>query len=169
MKLLQVLRLCERTVLVTILIGMVGIYFMGVVTREIGGTFASQFAWVDEAARLLNLFLVFLAMGLALERGKQVHIDVLHRHLPPRVLWGLRKVIDAVGVAFSIYLVWLGLTLVEFVLNTNQTSPTLGLPMGYIYMAPVVGFGLLALRFALSLVGLLDRHPDYSQEPGEAH
>ena len=29
--------------------------------------------------------------------------------------------------------------------------------MGWIYAAPVVGFGLLALRFGLSLCGVIDR------------
>jgi TRAP-type C4-dicarboxylate transport system permease small subunit len=136
---------------------MVVLFFGSVVTREIGGTFASRFAWVEEAVRLMNLFLVFLALGLALERGKHVGIDTLRAHLPARVQWWLMKLIDAVGFAFSLYLVWLGLVLVRFVLKSNQVSPTLQIPMGWIYMAPVVGFGLLALRYALSFLGVIDR------------
>jgi TRAP-type C4-dicarboxylate transport system permease small subunit len=43
------------------------------------------------------------------------------------------------------------------VLATGQKSPTLGLPMGWIYAAPVIGFSLLGLRFALSFFGRIDR------------
>jgi TRAP-type C4-dicarboxylate transport system permease small subunit len=157
MKALNALRLVERSILVILFLTMVALYFSGVVTREIGGTFASQFAWVEEAVRLMNLFLIFLALGLALERGKHVGIDTLRNRLPEGAQRAVVRVIDAVGCLFSLYLVWLGISLVQFVLMTGQTSPTLRIPMGLIYLAPVLGFGLLALRYALSLFGVIDR------------
>ncbi|WP_299555962.1 TRAP transporter small permease [uncultured Tateyamaria sp.] len=52
---------------------------------------------------------------------------------------------------------WLGYHLSSFVLGTGQTSPTLGIPTGYVYLAPVIGFALLGLRFALSFIGAIDR------------
>lgn len=154
---LKTLRLIERSVLVFLFLAMVTLYFTGVVTREIGGTFASQFAWIEEAVRLMNLFLVFLALGLALERGKHVGIDTLRNRLPARAQRGVIRIVDAAGCLFSLYLVWLGVRLVRFVLMTGQVSPTLNIPMGWIYMAPVVGFGLLALRYGLSFFGVIDR------------
>ena len=45
----------------------------------------------------------------------------------------------------------------RFVLNTGQSSPTLGVPIGLVYLAPVIGFLLLALRYGLSLFGVIDR------------
>ena len=157
MKALETLRLVERSVLVLLFLAMVILYFTSVVTREIGGTFASQFAWIEEAVRLMNLFLVFLALGLALERGKHISIDILQERLPVHLRVWLGRVIDAAGVVFSLYLAWLAVTLVRFVLSTNQVSPTLQIPMGWIYTAPVIGFSLLALRYALSLFGVIDR------------
>lgn len=171
MKALNALRLVERSLLVILFLTMVALYFTSVVTREIGGTFASQFAWIEEAVRLMNLFLVFLALGLALERGKHVSIDILQGRLSPGAQRHVRRVIDAVGLVFSLYLVWLGVALVQFVLMTNQKSPTLQIPMGWIYMAPVLGFGLLGLRYALSLFGVVDRSPERNPErptPAEA-
>lgn len=157
MKALHVIRTAERWTLVFIFLTMVVLFFTGVVTREMGGTLASRFAWVEEAVRVLNLFLVFLALGLALERGKHVGIPTLRNLLPARARWFVLKLTDAAGLIFSIYLAWLGVALVQFVLQTNQVSPTLGIPTGIIYVAPVIGFALLALRYALSLVGALDR------------
>ena len=66
MQLLNLLRKIERSVLVALFLIMVLLYTGSVVTREIGGTFASRFAWIEEAVRMMNLFLVFLALGLAL-------------------------------------------------------------------------------------------------------
>ncbi len=162
MLVLTLLRRIERTVLVVLFLAMVTLYFSSVVAREIGGNVATSFAWVEEAVRLMNIFLVFLALGLALERGKHVAIRNLHARLPALVLRLLRGLIDLIGLLFCAYLAWLGLTMVQFVLKMGQTSPTLGIPMGWIYMAPVLGFALLALRYGLSLFGLYDRYTDTS-------
>lgn len=157
MKLLTYLRLAERTFLVTLFLGMVILFFSNVVVREIGGSLASKIAWIEEAVRTMNVFLVFIALGLTLEKGRHVGIDTLRNKFPAPLRSGVLKVIDAMGFAFSIYLSWLGIKLVQFVLMTGQRSPTLDVPMGWIYAAPVVGFGLLALRFSLSFFGYIDR------------
>ncbi|TQS70033.1 TRAP transporter small permease [Rhodobacteraceae bacterium] len=163
MKLLNALRSVERAVLVALFLIMVFLYTGSVVTREIGGSLASRFAWIEEAVRIMNLFLVFLALGLALERGKHVGITNLRARLPAPLLAILLKFIDLVGLCMSVYLAWLALDLVQFVLKSGQKSPTLGVPMGVIYLAPVVGFLLLGLRYMLSLLGVIDRYQDYPQ------
>lgn len=158
MKLLNALRTVERTVLVALFLIMVFLYTGSVVTREIGGTFASRFAWIEEAVRIMNLFLVFLALGLALERGKHVGITNLREHIPAPARALLLKFIDLVGLCMSLYVAWLALDLVQFVLKSGQKSPTLKIPMGFIYFAPVIGFLLLGLRYGLSLIGAIDRY-----------
>lgn len=154
---MQYLRRVERVFLVSVFLSMVALFTLNVVAREIGGTFASQFAWVDEAVRLMNIFLVFGALGLALERGRHVGIDTIRDALPHGAKITLRKVIDAVGCIFSAYMAYLAYQLVVFVLGTGQTSPTLDVPIGWLYMAPVIGFGLLSLRYFLSLISAIDR------------
>lgn len=154
---LNILRLVERSVLVVTFLTMVALYFTSVIVREIGGQAASSFAWIEEAVRMLNLFMVFLGLGLALERGRHVGIRNLRDKLPHGVRRMLLKVTDIAGLVFALYIAWLGLGLAQFVLGTGQRSPTLGVPMGVIYMAPVVGFALLALRYGLSLLGVIDR------------
>lgn len=163
MQALNLLRTVERTVLIALFLIMVFLYTGSVVTREIGGTFASRFAWIEEAVRIMNLFLVFLALGLALERGKHVGITNLRDRLPSPALKALLKLIDFVGLCMSLYVAWLALDLVQFVLKSGQKSPTLGVPMGVIYLAPVVGFVLLGLRYGLSLLGLIDRYREAAE------
>ncbi len=154
---MKYIRLAERTTLVTLFLTMTALFFFSVVAREIGGTFASKFAWIEEAVRLMNTALVFLALGLALERGRHVGIDTLRDRLPPVIRRPLLKLIDAVGCMFCLYLAWLGYGLASFVISTGQRSPTLDIQIGYVYIAPVAGFALLALRYALSFCGLIDR------------
>lgn len=167
MKLMSYIRLAERAFLVTLFLAMVVLFFGNVVAREIGGTFASKFAWIEEAVRFMNVFLVFIALGLALEKGRHVGIDTLRNRLPAGIRNVLLKIIDGTGFFFSIYLAWLGTGLVKFVLMTGQRSPTLDIPIGWVYSAPVIGFGLLALRFALSFFGVIDRFNTH-ETPTEA-
>lgn len=157
---LNTLRLVERSVLVVIFLTMVTLYFVGVIARELGGQTASSFAWIEEAVRMLNLFLVFLGLGLALERGRHVGIRNMRDKLPEPLRRVLLKTTDLAGLFFALYIVWLGFGLVQFVLRSGQVSPTLGVPMGLIYLAPVAGFVLLALRYGLSLIGVIDRFSD---------
>lgn len=165
MKILDALRLVERVFLVTVFLTMVTLFAFSVLVRELGGTLASDFAWIEEAVRLMNLFLVFCALGLALERGRHVGVDTLRNRLPDNVRVNALKLIDFVGFCFAVYLVFLGIRMVGFVLATGQRSPTLDIPMGLIYLAPVIGFGLLALRFSLSFFGVIDRFEKSEAEP----
>ncbi|MFV0490261.1 MAG: TRAP transporter small permease [Pseudorhodobacter sp.] len=154
---LNLIRSAEKFCLVSLFLTMAVLFSFSVVAREIGGSFASQFAWIEEAVRLMNTFLVFLALGLALERGRHVGITTLRDRLPAALCRPLLKLIDLTGLAFSLYLAWLSFGLAEFVLNTGQRSPTLNIPMGYVYIGPIIGFALLGLRYALSFLGMIDR------------
>lgn len=142
---------------------MVTLFTLNVVGREIGGDVASSFTWIEEAVRLLNIFLVFGALGLALERGRHVGIDTMRRKLGQAQQKGVEKMIDVVGCATSLYFAWLAFGLTKFVLQSGQRSPTLDIPIGWVYAAPIVGFCLLALRYALSFFGVIDR---FSLSPG---
>lgn len=167
MKALSALRIVERVAIVAIFLTMVALYFVNVMSRQVGGTFATSFAWVEEAVRLMSLFLVFLAIGLALERGRHVGVHTWR----DRIAWNtgvpVRRLIDAVGLVFSLYLAWLGYRMTEFVYSTGQTSPTLNVPVFWIYLAPAIGFLLLALRYGLSLIGVIDRYS--GQDGGGEH
>lgn len=155
---MQYLNRLERFILVSIFLSMVALFTLNVIAREFGGTLASQLSWIDEAVRLMNIFLVFIALGRALEKGRHVGIDTLKEMLPPSIRNPLRKVIDAVGFLFSAYMTYLAYLLVVFVFNTGQRSPTLDIPVGWLYIAPILGFGLLSLRYFLSLISAIDRY-----------
>lgn len=164
MKALSVLRTIERALIVTIFLVMVALYFINVVARQFGGSFASDLAWIEEGVRTLNLFLVFLAIGLALEYGRHVGVHTWRDRIAGATGLPVRKLIDAIGFLFSLYLLWLGWRMTAFVYSMGQKSATLDIPIFWIYLAPAIGFGLLALRYFLSLIGVIDR---FSNEAAE--
>ncbi len=167
LNLLSILRSLERTCLVAVFLTMVALFFVNIVVRTVAPQFASDLAWVEEVVRLLNLFLVFGGLGLALERGRHVSIDTLSDTLPQPLRKTLYRLIDGIGLLVSLYMAYLSWKLVVFVLATGQRSPTLDIAMGWIYAAPLAGFLLLALRYLLSLSGITDRRtvPDATSIP----
>ncbi|WBU62038.1 TRAP transporter small permease [Paracoccus albus] len=151
------LRRIERFVIVALFLGMVALFFANVVIREVFPAYASQMAWSEEAVRRANTVMVFLSLGLTLEAGRHIAVDTFRDRLPSALRMPLLKLIDITGLVFSLYMSWLAWGLSMFVLGTGQRSPTLGVEIGWLYLAPMVGFLLLAMRYALSLTGRLDR------------
>src|SRR5690606_31995947 len=75
-RLADVLGTVERYVTAALVIVMTALYALNVAVRFLAPTYASAFAWIDEAARYMLVWAVFLAAGLTLEVGRHVSVDV---------------------------------------------------------------------------------------------
>ncbi len=155
---LATIRICERVLIVAILLTMTVLYSFNVMVREIAPQYSGDIAWIDIATRMLMVWNVFLALGLALERGRHVAVTTVFELLPDRIREAVRHLINVTGLSFSLYLAWLGVEMTQFVLRMGQVEPTLGIPMFLVYVAPSLGFLLMALRFGIELMGGADRH-----------
>ena len=124
--------------------------------RSLLPQYASTFAWVDEGARYMMVWIVFLAAGVALETGRHVLIDLLWHRWSEGFRRAAFALIDVVGLIFSIYMAVLAVQLTQFIAKTGQISPTLGVPAYILYVAPVVGFASLAFLYALRLFSIRD-------------
>ncbi len=164
---LQILRRVERAALAALFLSMVGLYFLNIAVRTIGSDYATKLFWIDEAVRLLMLFLVFLALGLALEQGRHVGVFTWRDRIAARTRLPLRRLIDATGLVLSAWMAWLALRMTLFVTGSGQIIPSLGISAGWLYVAPIIGCAALALRFALSLAGRIDRFTPQMHEAGE--
>lgn len=159
-------RLEGLVVTLTFLI-MVALFAVNVAARSFFPTVSTQLFWIDEVVRLLMLYLVFLSCGLALQQGRHVGVYAWRERIAARTHLPLRTIIDVVGTVFCLYLAWLSYKTFSFVLGSKQIIPSLGLSASWLYIAPTAGFVLMAIRFAASLFGLIDRYSPQMQEAGE--
>lgn len=164
---LALLRRLESAAVAVLMILMAVTYAFNVAVRELAAAHAARFAWIEEACLFALAWVVFLGLGLALERGRHIAMTSLLERLAPGVRRPIKLVIDLTGLAFSLYIAWLALEITLFVLNSGQASPTLDVSMAWLYGAMPVGFLLLGLRYALELAHAEGRLA--ARAPGEGH
>ncbi len=152
----DVLGVAERYGAAAILIVMTFLYGFNVLVRALAPFYASEFAWIDEAARYMLVWVVFLAAGITLEVGRQVSVDVIRGRLRARHERLLFALIDVVGFVFCLGAALIAVQLTRFVMSTGQMSPTLGISTYVLYVAPAFGFASMAFRFLLRLLSVRD-------------
>ena len=147
----------ERFIIVFFTVSMIGLYGLNVIVREITPQYASLFAWIDEASRILMVWVVFLSIGIAFDRGRHIAMTTFINSFSNKNFLYFGKIIDLLGFAFSLYCIWLGFKITIFVFNSGQVSPTLNIPMFILYVAPTLGFLLISIRYALSFLNFKNR------------
>jgi C4-dicarboxylate transporter DctQ subunit len=145
------LRGIERGLIAGLMILMAFVYAFNVAVRELASAQAAKFAWIEEACLFALAWVVFLGLGLALERGRHIAMTSLLQRLAPGLRRGIKLAIDLTGLVFSLYIAKIAFDITAFVVRSGQSSPTLEISMGWLYAAMPVGFALLALRYALEM------------------
>jgi C4-dicarboxylate transporter DctQ subunit len=151
------LRVTERTFIALIMIAMSAMYFTNVVIRQISPSLATQMAWIDEATLFALAWLVFIGLGLALERRRHIAMTIFLDGLSRPIAALVHKMINLVGLAFGVFLTKASFDLAVFIWHSGQVSPTLGVSMAGLYAPLPIGFALLSLRYCLELIGTQDR------------
>jgi C4-dicarboxylate transporter DctQ subunit len=148
----------EAFVLGGLMLAMSALYTLNVLVREAAPQYASRIAWIDELCLFGLAWVVFLGLGVTLERRRHIGMTALLQNLAPGTRRGVKFVIDLAGLAFSLYIAHICFTVTLLVLKSGQVSPTLNVSMSWLYGPMPVGFALLGLRYALELFGAADRH-----------
>jgi TRAP-type C4-dicarboxylate transport system permease small subunit len=151
--LLKALHRAEDLVLMLLLGGLVGLAFMQILMRNL---LDAGLPWADPLLRLIVLWLALAGALAATRENKHIRIDLLSRFLPePLAAW-----VDRITAAFTFavcgLLAWHGGRLVWFEYQ-DGTLIAPGIPAWTAELIIPLGFGLMALRFALW--ALLPRRP----------
>ncbi len=145
-------------VVAAVLFAVIGlIVFYEVAMRH---AFLAPTSWVEETARVLQIYGVFLAAAWLVGRREHIRITVLTTYLPPPVqMWLSRLVLLAIGAVAGIS-AWYGVELMQFSIDIGQTTDTtLELPMWLLQGPVVVGLTLIVLQ-ALATVAASFHSPE---------
>lgn len=95
--------------------------------------FSLPIVWADEAQKYLFIWMVMIAAAYGIRKKKHVAADVVLGNVGPRVKAVMEVLIELVSLA----LIVLAPRMIR--VNIATISPTLGIPMGYVYYAMLIG------------------------------
>ena len=120
--------------------------------------FASAPSWTEELARYLQVWMVFLAAPVCLDRGMHLAVDYLTPRLSPARRAAVRRVVLGFIGVWALAMTAASLALLR--IAALQTSPALGVSMVWPYLAVPSGSALLAAVAASRIVGMAEGGDD---------
>ncbi|KHF39447.1 TRAP transporter small permease [Halalkalibacter okhensis] len=126
--------------------------FVQVVLRYV---FNYSLYWSEEVARYLIIWFIFIGSSIAVREKSHATVDLLLVYLPPvfkRILSVLGSVI---AIIFFSFIIQSGIKTIENVVQFNNVTPALGIPMFIPYLAIPVGSALMILRFIQLIIAEL--------------
>lgn len=106
----------------------------------------SPLGWSEELARFCFVWMIFIGSAYLAGRNAHIAVSFIVDRCPPAVA---RWIIRSAAAVFLAAAAVVAVGSMSFVRETaGLLSPGVGLPMGLIYAAPVVGFALITVHMA---------------------
>lgn len=148
-KLVKFLNNVEEKFLVLNLLISTLIVFLNVVLRY---CFDHSLAWVDELARYMFIWLIWLGADFALANRKHLRIDILSSRLQGAARKYLELLVITLWFAFCLFLGIQGTKLVMTVVEQEQMSTVMNVSMGWAYLCiPLSGY-FMAIRLFFDFI-----------------
>ena len=126
--------------------------FANVVTRYV---LMYSIIWSEEVARFAFIWLIFIGTAVAIKRKAHFQLSLFDLHEGSLAKRGTQALGMLAVLTLSIVLVSQGMTLVGSTMR--QSSPNIGIPMGYAYAAIPLSGVLILVFLGLDLIGSLLR------------
>lgn len=128
------------------------IVFMNVVLRYV---FSASLSWVDEAARYMFIWLIWIGADYTLANRKHLRIDIISSKLNGKLRIALELFVLTAWCGFCIFLGYQGTKLVRVVVEQQQLSTAMQISMGWAYLCIPLSGIFMALRLVLDIINLL--------------
>ncbi|MFE3836355.1 TRAP transporter small permease [Pseudogemmobacter sonorensis] len=112
----------------------------------------ASLSWSEELSRYFFIWATYLGIAYAVRQEAHIRVTMLTDIMPPRGRLMMRILTHVIFGAFAAYVMYQGWFMVERTFRFGQKSASLGIPMGYVYLAPLTGFALVVLRLAQRVV-----------------
>jgi len=133
----------EEIMLCVLLAAIVVIMLYQIVRRYV---FNSSLSWSEEFCRYCFIWFMFVAFSYSIRLKTDLRVDAVLGLLPA----GVRRAVDffdlLVSLVVTVFLFYNSFGTVAYMMKTGETSSGLHLPMYYVYLSMVVGFGLASIR-----------------------
>lgn len=111
--------------------------------------------WAEELVRYEIIWMVFLGGSVAARQGLHIGVDIIVKFAPPAMRRAVVLMINAIAIAFCVFIVYFGTELVMLTRMFGQVTPALQIPMWLVQLAIPVGSALMGIRFTQHFIRAL--------------
>lgn len=106
----------------------------------------NSLSWSEELARYLFIWMIYIGISYGVKLDKHICVDAVYTFMPKGIKRGYAIVAYILFLIFAVSIIYYGILVVGMQITSGQVSPAMGLPMQYVYVAPVVGMALTVIR-----------------------
>ena len=139
----------EPILLVVFSIAMTAIVFVQVVMRYV---FNSAFAWAEEIARYLFIWIIYLGISYSCRTRRHVRVMFVVNRMPETVRRAVILLGDVLFLVYCFFIVVYGVRLNINTFNLRQYAMSLRISLVFVYLSVVVGALLSAIRLIQNIV-----------------
>ena len=139
-------------------LGLIGVVLLQVLARFI---LPQAPVWTEELARVLFIYSISFATGLAVREGAYVSVDLIRKVLSPSFQLYVEIFIKIIITSFMMLISYYAIDFVK--IGNFQTSPALQIRTFYFYIAILIGPLFIAIYYLVSLAQLIASHK-YKEE-----
>ena len=130
--------------LVILLIMISCVQLIQVICRNV--PFIDSLKWSEEFCRFCWIWTVFLSLPYTIRKGNMLRVSVLVDLFPKTVRSVFGILVEMVVTASMLLLGWHSISVVQGIVASGETSPSMLWPMWVVYSVLLIGFFLGAVR-----------------------
>ena len=111
----------------------------------------NSLSWSEELARYMFVWLIYISISYGAQSIKHIKIDAAMALFPAKWRRWVLIIGDVLFLGFCLFICWTAWGIIGRQLKLEQNSPAMQMPMWILYAAPMVGFGLTAIREAQTI------------------
>ena len=111
----------------------------------------NSLSWSEELSRYLFVLFVNIGISFCVKTKKHIRVEVFTMWLPQRTQAVIRITADIIFLAFALVIIYYGFITASKIFTLNQTSPALGIPMGFIYVTLPLSYIMVMIRLVQNI------------------
>ncbi|WP_249777615.1 TRAP transporter small permease [Paenalkalicoccus suaedae] len=144
-------RIEEAFIAITLLV-VTTVLFVNIVLRY---GFSANRSWAEELIRYGMIWIAFVGGAVCFRRGAHVGVDFILSFVKGRGQLLIGILVNVASIIFMGFLFKYGMDLIIFTQGTGQITPSLQIPLFYIYLAIPVGAALSIIHLTIMTVQMM--------------
>lgn len=138
----------EESLVVLMMAAMSVIIGLQIFMRYVMG---ASLSWSEELSRYLFIWATYLGVAYGVRKDAHIRVSMVTDMMSPRNAAYIRILTHVIFGAFAVFVMYQGWIMVEKTFRFGQKSASLGIPMGFVYLAPLTGFAFTILRLVQAI------------------